>query len=381
MNRIVKLSMLILLCGIIASCGNSIVIKNADGVEYSSYQEACTAGDFVSAHRYIDKMREEESNPYSDINSLTVDNAEDYVFRQEALFLMSQGTEASQERIIYLLKQHPSDSNCDMLIELAIEYDQEDFVKSLTRHYQYNISYGILRKIVEYLYLEKGDENLEFVTTLTNRNKKSDVLLGVAIEKDNEGLVVELAKQYSGKLDINTFKQIINYLKQKKNAETDAIFEKLALKTNESEMLDYAIELKKVALVSSIIEKDKSVLYGRIETLALLNNNKISDYIIAFSKPQVRIPQQPKLVKRMEGWVYNTHKNFQEAVLSYNRAYLELIDVAIAAKNRYLAQKAKNLMKNNVHVYDYQNDGHWHDITLDKTDILEAEKRIKNASF
>jgi hypothetical protein len=376
MNRIVKLSMLILLCGIIASCGNSIVIKNADGVEYTSYQEACTAGDFASAHRYIDRMREE--------GMWEVRDAEDYVFRQEALFLMSQGTEASQQRIIYLLKQHPSDSNCDMLIELAIEFDQEDFVKSLTRHYKNDISSKILRKIIEYLYLEKGDENLEFITTLTNRYKNSDVLIVAAMEKDNEELVVSLANQYSGRMGINIFKQIINYLKQKKNAETDAIFEKLALKTNESEMLDYAIELKKTALVSNIIEKDKSVIYGRIETLALLNNNKISDYIIAFSKPSVEVPQQPKLVKRIDGYARSEYNDYQEAVLSYNRAYLELIDIAIAAKNRYLAQKAKNLMKNNIHANEYylQGQGGWHhDVTLDNTDILEAEKRIKNASF
>ena len=71
-------------------------------------------------------------------------------------------------------------------------------------------------------------------------------------------------------------------------------------------------------------------------------------------------------------------------MLSYNRAYLELIDIAIAAKNRYLAQKAMNLMKNNIHANEYylQGQGGWHhDVTLDNTDILEAEKRIKNASF
>ena len=369
--------MLILLCGIIASCKKKIVIENADGVEYTSYQEACTAGDFVSAHRYIDKMEEED---------MWTGNAKEYVFRQEALFLMSQGAEASQQRIIYLLKQHPSDSNCDMLVELAIEYDQEDFVKSLTRHYNSNISSPILRKIVEYLYLEKGDQNLEFVTTLTNRYKNSDVLLGAAIEKDNEGLVIELAKQYSGKLDINTFKQIINYLKQKKSAETDMIFEQLALKTNESEMLDYAIELKKVALVSSIIEKDKSVISGRIETLASLNNNKISDYIITFSKPSVEVPQQPKLGTYPQGYSTTSEiDDYKETAHKYNIECLGFVDIAIAAKNRYMAQRVKGLMKNNV-VYEYtknrmNNYGSGVKVTLDKTDILEAEKRIKSASF
>lgn len=168
-----------------------IVVKNEAGVKFRSYQEACNAEDFESAHTYIAKMRNVKR-----FTNHEIDEAEQYVFRLEALYLMGQGTEFSRQRIIYLLKQYPSDANCSMLIELAIDFDDIDFAKSLTKHYVEQIPSNISRRIVEYLYIEGNgrEEDIDFVSTLLNHNNQMDILLLAAIEKEDMALAKKLAK-------------------------------------------------------------------------------------------------------------------------------------------------------------------------------------------
>jgi hypothetical protein len=139
------------------SCGDDgpkkIVIKNKNGDKITSYQEACTMHDFETAHRFIAKM------PESGYHSWDVSSAKEHVFREEALFLIAQGDEASKKRIMFLLKQDPerNDAYLNILVELAISQDDEDFVKTLTRQYNSEIPYSVLRKIVEYLYIDGSD--------------------------------------------------------------------------------------------------------------------------------------------------------------------------------------------------------------------------------
>lgn len=190
MNQIIHITVFCLAACLLSACGKKITVKGADGTEYKSYQECCAANDFEAAHKFLAKMENSEdfeSDYYS---------AKEYVFKQEALYLMSQGDEAAKKRIIYLLKEEGgNDNHVDMLIDLAIDNDDEDFVKALTKQYKGSISSDILRKIVEFLYIEKGDRNLDFVQTMLNRYNKSELLLDAAVEKGNEDLVVSLKQQ------------------------------------------------------------------------------------------------------------------------------------------------------------------------------------------
>ncbi len=201
MNQIIHITVFCLAVCLLSACGEKkITVKGADGTEYESYQECCAAQDFQAAHQFLAKMKnaiiEKESSSEKYQAEKMFNEAKEEVFKQEALFLMSQNNEEAQSRILYLLKEEGDNTDhIDMLVDLAIENDDEDFVKALTKQYKGSISSDILRKIVEFLYIEKGDRNLDFVQTMLNRYNKSELLLDAAVEKGNEDLVVSLKQQ------------------------------------------------------------------------------------------------------------------------------------------------------------------------------------------
>ena len=217
----------------ICGCGEKkITVKGVDGTEYESYQECCAAQDFQAAHQFLAKMKnaiaeKDEDKKYDAEREL--ESATEEVFKKEALFLMSQGDEDSKQRILYLLKEEGgNDSQVDMLMDLAIDNDDEAFVKTLTKQYKSSISSQVLRKLVEYLYIQKGEGNLEFVTTLLNHYNEFGMLLDAAIEKGDEDLVVNLAKQYSSYLSFQSFKNVLDFLELRNNNNYKALFNTLA---------------------------------------------------------------------------------------------------------------------------------------------------------
>ena len=95
-----KINLLALLCLTIGfvSCGsssskNEVSVTGADGKEYTSYQEACRAGDFEAAYKIIEITDGTEED-------------KDYVFNAEMLYLASQNTEDASNRILYLLAEY-----------------------------------------------------------------------------------------------------------------------------------------------------------------------------------------------------------------------------------------------------------------------------------
>ena len=331
---------LMLLCCVVVSCGKKeIVIKNSEGIKFTSYQEACSTGDFSSAHRYIDRMRAEYNSKgrRSQFSSWDIDTAEEYVFREEALFLMSQGSETAKQRIIYLLKQHKSDSNCDMLVELAIEYDDEDFVKTLTRHYNSSISSEMLRKIVEYFYIEKGDENLDFVTTLVNRYNKGNILLEAAIEKGDVALVNNLMQQIKGNLSIATLRNLSDFILSKDG-------------TDKNQFNDYVCKHAEQTTTWNEAEK-------WIPILAKLKTENSSKVILNFL---TRIPVRGEKVKpglcdysvaAMGTWGNEglPLKQYNDWVVEYNNECDKILSLAINEGNKYLARMILSKYVDNVH--------------------------------
>lgn len=335
----------------------NITIVGTDGSEYDSYQECCSAADFVAAHRYIDKMESQGHSTYE---------ARNYVFREEALYLMSLGDDNAKKRIVYLLKQDDGsshDSHCNMLVELAIDADDEDFVKTLTRHYKGSIDSDILRKIVEYLYIEKGDDsNLDFVTTLLNRYDQGCLLLDAAIEKRNEGLVISLVRQFNGHLSFQTFKNIMDFLSTRNSPESQQIQTLLISKVAESkELFYYALENNMTALINQLSTKyvdlsDKDLL----TKLSSRKNRSLSDAIIK-AVSQKTIPGRP-FSKGLHGY-YETERNthfdeykessiehykYADGIQHYNAVCNNVLDIAIGTGNQYLAQKVLMLYKQNI---------------------------------
>lgn len=158
-------------------------VKGADGTEYKTYQQACRANDFEAAHEFIDLIYNElakvieETNP-SGANAYNTSlqyekqfySAEDYVFKQEMMYLMSNGDEMSSDKILYLLTElqvlgeplnegindmfdaeslpqrlysqyiKRFNSHCDQILDLAISQNNEYLAKKVLGMYKKNIN-------------------------------------------------------------------------------------------------------------------------------------------------------------------------------------------------------------------------------------------------
>lgn len=356
MKQLFNLIILCLAVSLLSACGEKkITVKGADGTEYESYQECCAAQDFQAAHQYLAKMQNDEDfkgDYYS---------AKEFVFKQEALYLMSLGDETSKKRIVYLLKEEGgNDNHVDMLVDLAIDADDEEFVKVLTKQYEGSISSDMLRKIVEFLYIEKGDGNLEFVQTLLNRYNKSGLLLDAAVEKGDEELLVRLAKQYNGTLRFQTFKSVMDFLSSQNSSQYLLIRDLLLNKVIDSEELFlYALDNKLSAVVNKLCSKYVNINDNSfITTLASKNDRIVSDAIImALSK--VTIPGRA-MSKGLHDYydgcrdcysrkeVSRPHFQYTDGIIDYNTKCSGILEIAIGAGNQYLAQKVLMCFKQNI---------------------------------
>ena len=156
--NIIRLSFLTFGMYLLTSCG--ISVKGENGKTYDSYQECCAANDYQAAHEYLVKMEngmDDDDDKISDYRQ-----ACDYVFQKEALYLMSLDDESAKKRLIFLLKEDKEDyvnKHIDMVIDLAIDNDDEELVKKLIAQYNENsFEKGNPSKAIEYLANKPGDK-------------------------------------------------------------------------------------------------------------------------------------------------------------------------------------------------------------------------------
>lgn len=380
MKQLFNLIILCLTVSLLSACGEKkITVKGADGTEYESYQECCAEQDFQAAHQYLAKMQNDEDfkgDYYS---------AKEFVFKQEALYLMSLGDETSKKRIIYLLKEEGADNNrIDMLMDLAIDADDEDFVKTLTKQYEGSISSDMLRKIVEFLYIEKGDSNLDFVQTLLNRYNKSGLLLDAAVEKRDEELVVRLAQQFNGSLSFKSFKTVIDFLKSKESPRFQQLFDLLSTKVSEKrELFKYAVENKKTQTVIKLGAEYLSIDDEEITTqMASFKNISINGILIG-KLTEKMVPKKNVGTRYSSGSTeYYDHATdgYADEISEYNMLCNKLLDCAIRTGNKDLAQKTLSVFLQNVVSKHYGGIDTWRDVTgYCNTDRDAAQKKYNEA--
>lgn len=282
---------LVAIIGLVIStlCGCGIKVKGADGTEYESYQECCAANDYEAAHKYLAKMK---NNTFS----RDYESAKEYVFKNEALYLMSIGDENAKKRIIYLLKEEGGNNNhVSMLIDLALENDDEAFVKSLANQYDKRADKEKLMKVMEYLNQKDTDENDKYLYGLFKKLEANDLLLEMAI-KNHE---MEFIKRYA----------------------------------------------------SDSLSLDNKTVLNR---LAEIKDNQVSEIIIASLLSKVTFDgTKPKVGKRF-GDGNSGYEAYKEAPKIYcrsvsrnNKICLEILSIAIKAKNLYLAKRAAENVKTN----------------------------------
>lgn len=310
---------------LIACDEKKITVKGADGTEYESYQECCAAQDFQAAHQYLAKMQNDE-NFESDFYS-----AKEFVFKQEALYLMSQGDEVSKKRIVYLLKEEGgNDKHLDMLVDLAIDNDDEPFVKILSNQYKGKADEETLKKIVEYLSGKNSDENRTFLMSLLKRLGEMQILINYAINKNDK----ELINDY---LSTNSFSfrhdELINYM---------------------------------------VVSKER----------------KYADMIIGQLKEEEgQIPQKP-LMGRSKYWYQSDGEDFKNKCESYsshikdfNALCSKILGQAIKFNNQYLAQRVMSKFRSNVHIEGpgESNNYYTYNVTSDFEEINAAKATYQEA--
>ena len=307
----------------------SISVKGVNGETYNSYQECCAASDFSAAHDYLAKMQTAGMWEYY--------KAHEYVYRQEALFLMSQNSEEYKKRIIYLLKEEGDNNDIvSMLIDLAIEDDDEEFVKRLANQYTRGASKESLKKMIEYLFSKPNImENKSFLLSLLTKLEESELLVDIALKSNDIDFICDNVDL----IDLNEQNTVIQ-LAQLKNKRIDDLI------------------IRSVLLNNGTIPNRPSI--GRVN--------------VGYSNGD------DQFIKESE--------SFRAAVNSLNNCCLKVMNIAITTGNLYLAQKAKSSLKSNINYQRWDNPDdncYWYDVTLDNSVINDAtttyNEAVKSGAF
>lgn len=348
MKKVICFVVCCMVAFLLTACSNKITVKGEDGTEYESYQECCAAQDFQAAHQYLVKLKNSEEYSWYELSE-----AKNYVFKQEALYLMSLGDDSAKKRLLYLLKEECDgdddssyhnqeerkilNNHISMLIDLAIENDDEAFVKTLANQYRGDVNDEMLKKMVLFLAGKESENNKVFFTSLFKKLRKEKYLLEYAIKRKDRN-------------------DILNYM-------TFLSFE-------DNEM---------------------------VEELVAFNDKSYSDNILSLiSRYGKSTPPRPPFGKKKTEYLtwkpkkekYNVEYNKINELYSKYRSYIEkyngycwtILTASIKGKNQYLAQRILDKFKASV-----KDDGEedtatyiW-DISNDNTMIEDAKSTYKEA--
>ena len=386
----IKLAVCCLSLFAFVACGEKITVVGADGKEYESYQECCAAEDFEAAHLYLAKM--ENAARRSDGMEKALAVAKEEVFKQEALFLMSQDDEIAKKRILYLLKEEEeNDNHISMLIDLAIENDDDEFVKTLANLYGNEADDRKLIKVYGYLF-SKDKNNKTFLNNLIKKhrtNNQVSMLIDLAIENDDDEFVKTLAKLYRDGVGDQELEKVYDYLysKDKKN---EVFLNDLIKKHGTPKMI--LRTLIEQGRTQQIQEYASELSLDNEELLAMFakkKNSVLTEMILGLLTPEEEyIEDRPSLGVTSYYWATDKNKfiqkceSYESSVSEYNQKCVRIMNIGIQCKNINLAQRAIAKMKSNITHREINPFNDYYRIkvaTGDKSEIAEARKALDDA--
>lgn len=272
-----------------------ITVKGENGQVYESYQECCAAQDFAAAHQFLAKIQNsgKDSEKYKE--------AKEYVFKNEALYLMSQDDDTAKKRIIYLLKEEGGNNDhVSMLIDLAIENDDEAFVKTLANQYR-EVTVQRLKTLTTYLSSKQNDDHKKYLINLAKKLQHNKFLCDIALAYNDDRLLDEYAASYLTLYD----EEVLNYL-AKKN------------------------QRKYSEMIINLLTKEKSDISGKPS--------------IGKKRFHACGSNTDEYLSSCNGYINN--------VDYLNDACYKVLGIAIKNKNNYLAQRATTFCMSNIEVQD-----------------------------
>jgi hypothetical protein len=157
-----------------------ITVTGADGKEYTSYQQACRVGDFEAAHKFLDFLHDNYVDGYGkadDYESYQVrDVREKYhaalnaIFKQEMMFLASDGSEQAADKVFYLLTEIPEEGSAHPDGRYSWVKNRED--------------------------CDEAKEHVTYCKWVTNYNSLCTQILDLAISQENQYLAKKVIKMY-----------------------------------------------------------------------------------------------------------------------------------------------------------------------------------------
>ena len=188
MKRIKILNFCCVAVFLLTACGSSsskneeekISVTGADGKEYTSYQEACRAGDFEAAHKFLDVLHDKYVEGYGEAHEYDSyqvrDVREKYhaalnaIFKQEMMFLASDGSEQAADKVVYLLTEIPEEGSA---------------------HPDGRYSWVKIREDCD-----EAKEHVTYCKWVTNYNSLCTQILDLAISQENQYLAKKVIKMY-----------------------------------------------------------------------------------------------------------------------------------------------------------------------------------------
>ena len=248
--------------GIFASCGNSVhssglTVVGSDSTVFESYEDACHAQDYEAAHKFLIAMKKAKASNYVD--------AREYVFSQEALYLISQNDETSTKRLFFLLEENAQevdnrtrDTRCNTIIELAIKQNNQALVEQTIGQYNDNIDKPVLRRIFEYLYSSGRVTDENYIIDLLLNNGGINIMVEDAISRQSDVLLLKILER-CGTMKEDALKNIANYFTAKKDKKQIWNLTKILRKNQQwSALMEVALATNDVALMKEIFNKTEN---------------------------------------------------------------------------------------------------------------------------
>lgn len=266
---------LLMACGSSSSKGGEkVTVTSSDGKEYESYEEACYAQDYEAAHKFLTAMKKADASDYEE--------AREYVFSKEALYLIAINDESSTKRLFFLLQEDANevsnsvrDARCNTIIELAIKQNNQTLVEQTVGMYNGQIEIPVLRKIYNYIYKEGRKEDKTSMIDFLFKNNGIEIMVDDAISNQDDALLMQIIAKCSDK-NLDVSKKIIKYFAVKKDRKQIASLNAILRKNMQWEaLMELAVATNDVALMKQAYQKaeNKDELFGSIVRHAVENKS------------------------------------------------------------------------------------------------------------
>ena len=261
-STLAMFSLIALMSYVIASCGNSghssgITVVGSDSTVFESYEDACHAQDYEAAHKFLVAMKKAKASNYED--------AREYVFSQEALYLISQNDEVSTKRLFFLLEEDAQevdkstrDTRCNTIIELAIKQNNQALVEQTIGQYNDKIDVPILRRIYDYLYSSGLVTDENYIIDLLLNNDGLKIMVEDAINRQADALLFKILEK-CGTMKQDALKDIANYFVAKNDKKQIWNLNKILRKNQQwSALMEVALATNDAALMKEIFKKTEN---------------------------------------------------------------------------------------------------------------------------